>query len=132
ELNFETLKKIISHHNESFPYHNTPLYNAGRVSVSERKIPSLGRDALFNEMVKNHGGYCFQQIELLHAVLYQLGFKLDRYSAKIILQPSLKMQTNDDAKIKTHELLMIYIDEKKYLIDSGMCNLSLREPLEFK
>jgi N-hydroxyarylamine O-acetyltransferase len=132
ELTLGTLKKIISHHNANFPYHNTPLYNAGKVSIPDRKIPSLDKDYLFADMVKNHGGYCFQQLELLYTVLSELGFKLHRYTAKIILRPCGKMNIENTEKIKTHELLIIELDKKRYLVDSGMANLSLREPLEFK
>lgn len=130
--NMATLKKIITEHNRHFPYRNTALFNEGKVPITERKVPSLDKDLLYPFMLKYHGGYCFQQLELLHNVLFEMGFKIDRYVAKIILQPCSTLVIDDTDQLKTHELLIAHLDDKKYIVDSGMCQFSLREPLELK
>ena len=127
----QTLKLIILHHNKTFIYRNKLIYDAGRLPVFARNVPPLDKHRLFSLMVSNHGGYCFQQLELLHAVLSELQFTLTRHVAKIILQPSEKI-ISEDGPIKTHEFLMVHLDGKQYMIDSGMSHASLREPLEFK
>lgn len=132
DLSLEALTTIIEHHIVKFIYRNTAIFEAGKCSSKDRKIPDLNIDNLFNNMLENHGGYCFQHLELMFAALTELGFRVDRLLAKIILIPYSKLDFERQAQPKTHELLLIHYKDKPYIVDVGMGNLCLRKPLELK
>lgn len=131
-LSLQDLTKIVEHYLLKFHYQNTELYEAGRIPTLNRKVPSLEINNLFEKMTTKKGGYCFQHLELLYAVLVGAGFNVDRHLAKIILQDCSQLNSSNQVDAKTHELLIIHLDETPYLVDVGMANLSLRMPLELK
>lgn len=132
ELTIETLTTIIEHHLNKFIYRNTVIFEAGKLPSQDRKIPDLSIDSLFDNMLKNNGGYCFQHIELMCAALTSLGFRVDRHLAKIVLRDYSKLDFEKVTNPKTHELLMIHLHDESYIVDVGMGNLSFRKPLALK
>lgn len=129
ELSIDTLTTVIEHHLNKFIYRNTAIFEAGKLPSQERKIPNLEIDSLFDNMLANNGGYCFQHLELMFAALTSLGFRVDRHLAKTVLRECAKVDFDKLTNPKTHELIMIHIDDKPYIVDVGMGNLSLRKPL---
>jgi arylamine N-acetyltransferase len=128
----EELTSIIEHHLMTFNYQNSELFEAGKQPIAMRKLSSLEIHPLYENMVANKGGYCFQHLELLHAVLVNLGFKVDRFLAKIVLKNCSQLDLDKAVKIKTHELLNIHLNELSYIVDVGMANQSIRAPLVLK
>jgi arylamine N-acetyltransferase len=133
EPTYEVLKTIIEHHFATFHYHNRLLYEAGKVTPEEkRNPPSMVIDDIFAAMINTGGGYCFQQLELMAAVLLAAGFKVDRHLAKIVLQPSSRIQPDKPGFPKTHELLIVHLQGERFMVDVGMANLSLRLPIKLQ
>lgn len=129
----ETLRAIIERHLSTFYYQNIELIEAGALPVSERKIPSLEMTELFNKMLDKKSGYCMQHSELLNDVLTHLGFQVDRFLAKGVVQPASKqLDARWFARPTSHEILVTHLDGKRYIVDVGMGNNSIREPLELK
>lgn len=133
QLTLQALKTIIEHHLSTFNYQNSILYNAGKMPADTRVIPTLDINDLFALMIRKKGGYCFQHLELLFAVLSAAGFNVDRRLAKVIMQPCAQLDSADMPDLpKTHESLVVHLDGKHYLVDVGMANQSIRGPLELK
>jgi N-hydroxyarylamine O-acetyltransferase len=129
----DDLNLIIRCHLNKFIYQNTPLYESGKISSSERKVSSLDINELSEYMFEKNGGYCFQHLELLYNVLSATGFSVDRHLTRTIL----KTYSNPDPDhqgidIKTHELLVVHINATRYIVDVGMANMSMRSVLELK
>jgi benzil reductase ((S)-benzoin forming) len=131
-LSLQDLTKIIEHYLLKFHYQNTELYEAGKIPISNRKVPSLDINTLFERMIIKKGGYCFQHLELLYAVLDGVGFSVDRHLAKTILQNCSQLNLSKQEDAKTHELLIIHLNDSHYIVDVGLANQSLRAPLELK
>lgn len=133
EPTLETLATLIQRHIATFIYRNTHLYKAGQRSIDNRKIPSLEPHSIFARMQKKRGGYCFQHLELFYAALKEIGFIVDRHLAKIILKNCADYQIDAPlTSLKTHELLVVHLNDKRYLIDIGMGYENIRLPLELK
>ena len=127
------LQTIIKYHLNKFIYQNTALFEAGKVSSSDRVVSSLDINDLSNNMFNNNGGYCFQHLELLYNVLNASGFNVDRHLARIYLQSYSNPDSNNQvANFKTHELLVVHINAARYIVDVGMASMSLRSILELK
>lgn len=126
----ETIKTIIRHHLTTFHYENTVLFKEGKKPISDRVIPSLEINELFKIMIKQNGGYCIQHLELLRAALIAIGFTVDRHLAKPILQ--LCSIPGEPDRSKTHELIIVHVNGKRYIAEVGMGNHCLRSPLELK
>lgn len=133
EPSLASLQTIIAHHLKTFYYQNASIYAAGKKKqVQDRSVPSLEIDKLFALMTEQHSGYCMQHLELLCAALVAAGFTVDRHLAKVVLQPCSKPLRDDSGYPKTHELLIVHLNDKPYIVDVGMGDLCLRRPLELK
>ena len=111
----ETLKALHIAHTFNIPFEN--------LDVFYKKPPSLERDALFNKIVvNNRGGYCYEMNGLFSFVLKELGFKVADLLAR---------GTRDGIQYfsKTHQVLMVEIDDKRYLVDVGYGNDGIAAPL---
>lgn len=129
------LKDVVAAHLRAFPYQNTDLFQQGLKKTEDRAVSALEIKSIFEQMViKNGAGYCFQNTELLAAVLTSLGFKLEKYLAKIMNSPSEKLseKKRDDIPF-SHIVLVVEVQEMdlttKWIVDSGFANNSLREPV---
>jgi N-hydroxyarylamine O-acetyltransferase len=71
------------------------------------------------------GGYCFEQNTLLAAVLEQIGFRLTRLSARVLLDSGRTLP-------RTHMLLKVHVGEESWLADVGFGREGLYLPLLFQ
>ncbi len=88
----------------------------------------LGRDGslapgdLFDKIVtRGRGGYCFEQNELFFAALTALGF-----TARRVLS---RLHVSAFPATRIHEMLLVDIDDEKWLADVGCGSLGLRAPI---
>ncbi len=128
------LKQIIKAHLNAFSYQNTYLFIQGKKPVQERIIRTIDLDSNFDQMVsKKQPGYCFQNAELLSWALTELGFKVTKHLAKVVNCLSEKIDEKAISEgIESHELLIVDLPNeknKKWIVDTGFANNSLREPL---
>jgi arylamine N-acetyltransferase len=126
------LQTIITQHLRTFHYENTPLFNAGKESVEDREVTPLQIDELFKFMASTNAGYCMQQLELMYAALSSAGFIVERHLAKSFIQPYSNFEVLDPDRDKSHEMLIVQLDGKRYIVDVGMGSLCLRVPLELQ
>lgn len=117
-LCYETLAKIQQAHLEHIPYENLDII---------RGIPlSLEENALFDKMVvRNRGGYCFEQNGLLYGALCGLGFSVTQFCGRFI---DGKPEVVQDRR---HRVLKVDTREGAFICDVGVYGESPRRPLRF-
>lgn len=111
---FESLKKLQFLHMCSFPFENlNPLFG---------KPVLLDSDSLINKFLKDYrGGYCFEQNLFYLNALKSFGF-----DAKPLLG---RVHSKEKIFGRTHMLLMVKIDGKRYVSDTGFGGLCAPQPL---
>ena len=115
DASYETLYGLHVAHTLNIPFEN--------LSVYFRKAIKLDRESLYEKIVENkRGGYCFEMNSLFYFVLQELGFKVTNLLAR---------GTRDGLTYfaKTHQVLMVEIDGKRYLADVGFGNDGITAPL---
>ncbi|NLT14426.1 MAG: arylamine N-acetyltransferase [Clostridiales bacterium] len=106
DVSFETLNALHIAHTFNITFENLDIYL--------HKPILLDKDALFNKLVVNRrGGYCFEMNGLFSIVLRELGFKV----------------TDLLAGMRLHQVLMVELDDKRYLVDVGYGNDGIAAPL---
>jgi N-hydroxyarylamine O-acetyltransferase len=106
DVSFETLNELHIAHTFNIPFENLDIYF--------NKPPQLDKECLFKKLVENkRGGYCFEMNGLFSIVLRELGFKV----------------TDLLAGGRLHQVLMVELDAKKYLVDVGYGNDGIAAPL---
>lgn len=106
DISLETLKELHIAHTFSIPFENLDIYF--------NRAPLLDKETLFNKLVvMKRGGYCFEMNGLFSMVLREIGFKV-----KDLL-----------AGGRLHQVLMVELDDKKYLVDVGYGNDGIAAPL---
>lgn len=112
-----TLKNIVSCQLQSIAFENT--------EVIAKQIPSLKLEDIFEKIVnKKRGGYCYEVNGLLAMALTSIGFDWYFVAARPMLYP--------EKRPKTHMVVVVVLDGKKYLCDTGFGGYCLREPIEIK
>src|SRR5690606_31469518 len=112
-------------------YSNQALYEQGLKPIKERAVQSLEIDDIFDELViARRPSYCFQTTELLFQALCTLGFQVNRHLSKVcnVMTEKLDFEMLSRQQF-SHDVLIIQLEEKKYLVDTGFANNSLRKPL---
>lgn len=115
DVSYEALYGLHVAHTLNVPFENLNVYF--------RKTVSLDRESLYKKIVENkRGGYCFEMNGLFSFVLQELGFKVTNLLAR---------GTKDGITYfaKTHQVLMVEIDDKRYLADVGFGNDGITAPL---
>ncbi|KPU43132.1 N-hydroxyarylamine O-acetyltransferase [Oxobacter pfennigii] len=115
DVSYETLYGIHLAHTFNVPFENLDVY-------LRRPIP-LDKESLFKKIVLNkRGGYCFEMNGLFSFVLQDLGFKVSNLLAR---------GTRDGITYspKTHQVLMVELDGKRYLADVGYGNDGIEAPV---
>jgi N-hydroxyarylamine O-acetyltransferase len=106
EVSFETLNGLHTAHTFNIPFENLDIYF--------NRAPLLDKESLFKKLVTDkRGGYCFEMNGLFSIVLRELGFKV----------------TDLLAGGRLHQVLMVELDDKKYLVDVGYGNDGIAGPL---
>lgn len=115
DASFETLNALHIAHTFNIPFEN--------LDVFYKKPPSLENEALYKKIVENkRGGYCFEMNGLFSFVLKQLGFKVTDLLARGTLDGIQYFS-------KRHQVLMVEIQDKRYLVDVGYGNDGIAAPL---
>lgn len=110
-----TLNALMSAQLQSVPFENTEV-QAGR-------IPSLVHEDIVTKIVTHHrGGYCYEVNGLFAMALTAIGFEWYFAGARPMFYPTRRP--------KTHMVVIVTIDEKNYLCDTGFGGYGIREPLE--
>ena len=110
-----TLTALMSAQLQSVPFENTEV-QAGR-------IPSLVADDIVSKIVtQGRGGYCYEVNGLFAMALTAIGFEWYFAGARPMFYPSRRP--------KTHMVVIVTIEGKEYLCDTGFGGYGIREPLE--
>lgn len=115
--NLEALKRIHQLHPQYIPFENIDSYTG--------KVPSLDSEHIFQKLViESRGGYCYEQNLLLSEVLKYLGFKVTLQLGRVLWQKG-----ESSSAAKTHLLLIVELNDQKYLVDCGFGTATLTAPL---
>lgn len=117
EADMETLKKIHQLHPKYIPFENIDSYTG--------TVPSLNIENVFHKLVVEHrGGYCYEQNLLLSETLKYIGFKVKLQLGRVVWK-----REEDSVAAQTHLLLIVDLEEKRYLVDCGFGTATLTTPL---
>ena len=108
-----SLFTIYREHVTRFPYQNIDLYHG-------KPMVDLSICAIL-ETLPVHGGHCFQQSELLFAVLEHVGFKVERVAAWVLMGNQYQ-----EGMPLNHNILLVKIGEDTFLCDPGLASASPR------
>ena len=100
-------------HVTRFPYQNLDLYLG-------KPIVDLSVSALL-ETLPVRGGHCFQQSELMFAVLEHVGFQVERVAAWVLMGNQYQ-----EGMPLNHNILLVKIGGDTYLCDPGLSSASPR------
>ena len=117
--NFATLTAIQQAQTCSIPFENFSVLLRHPVYID---LPFL-EEKLVTQW---RGGYCFEQNSLLLGVLNQIGFDAKPFSGRVRIDRS-----RDMTPPRTHLFVMVTLDGKTWVVDSGVGSLSLTSPIEF-
>ena len=114
-LDFDTLHELQCKHLQTIPYENLDILQG---------VPlSLDVDDLFEKIiVRRRGGYCFELNALFAWLLRSLGFEVEDYFARFLLnEPVIPM--------RRHHVLGVSFNGERYLCDVGVGLVIPREPI---
>ena len=111
----ETLYELHTAHTLNVPFEN--------LDVFYKKPVLLDEGSLFNKIVKNkRGGYCFEMNGLFSFVLKKIGFKVSDLLARVAID-------GISYTAKTHQVLTVEANNRKWLADVGFGNDGIIAPL---
>src|SRR4030042_526859 len=114
----ETLRGLHIAHTLNIPFENLDVYYGKPVLLDE--------GSLFNKIVKNRrGGYCFEMNGLFSTVLQKLGFNVINLLARGTID-------GINFTARTHQVLLVEINDRKWLADVGFGNDGIIAPLLFQ
>ncbi|MDM1553479.1 MULTISPECIES: arylamine N-acetyltransferase [Chryseobacterium] len=115
--NMEVLKRIHQLHPQYIPFENIDSYTGA--------VPSLDFENIFQKLVlESRGGYCYEQNLLLSEVLKCIGFKVELELGRVVWH-----RDENSSAAKTHLLLIVELNNHKYLVDCGFGTATLTGPL---
>lgn len=115
----ETLQRIHLLHTCSIPFEN--------LDVLLGRIIRIELDNVFEKLVvAGRGGYCYEQNALLRAALEDIGFEVEDLAARVLISQPLEMPP------RTHRLLLVTINQQRYLADVGFGGKTLTSPLRLE
>jgi N-hydroxyarylamine O-acetyltransferase len=115
DVSYETLYGLHVAHTLNVPFENLDVYC--------RKPILLDRESLYKKLVEDkRGGYCFEMNGLFSIVLKELGFKVTDLLARGTMDGKTYFA-------KLHQVLMVEIDDKRWLVDVGYGNNGITAPL---
>ena len=111
----DTLKEVHICHTLYVPFENLDVFYG--------KPPLLDENSLFNKIVKNRrGGYCFEMNGIFSIALKNMGFKVTNLLARVTID-------GINFTSKTHQVLLVETENKKWLADVGFGNDGIITPL---
>ncbi|MCJ7764600.1 MAG: arylamine N-acetyltransferase [Thiovulaceae bacterium] len=109
-----TLTDIMRHQLQSVPFENT--------TVQAGKVPSLLPEDIYTKIVTDkRGGYCYEVNGLFAMALSAIGFEWYFVGARPMSYPTRRP--------KTHMAVIVTIEGKNHLCDTGFGGYGLREPI---
>ncbi|MFB0713695.1 arylamine N-acetyltransferase [Buttiauxella noackiae] len=116
---FETLQRIHLLHTCSIPFEN--------LDVLLGRTIRLELDNVFEKLVvAGRGGYCYEQNALLRSALEDIGFEVEDLAARVLITQPPEMPP------RTHRLLLVTINQQRYLADVGFGGKTLTSPLRLE
>lgn len=110
-----TLTQLVQKQLRSIPFENTEV-QAGR-------IPSLVPEDIVKKVIVNRrGGYCYEINGVFAMALTALGFEWYFAGARPMFYPMRRP--------KTHMVVVVCVEGKSYLCDTGFGGYALRAPME--
>ena len=118
-LNEESLKYLTFGHVSHIAYQNQTIYN---------RLPlNLDPNALIQKLIVNkEGGMCYETSDLFFDILIHLGF-----SAKRIKAYPLNGKPYNPLAPSSHNIIIVDLNSKLFLVDVGYGNNSVRYPVDF-
>ena len=116
----DTLRAIHVRHPEAIPFENLNPWLRWPVLLD---APSLEQKLVHGR----RGGYCFEHNLLLSHVLKALGFQVSGLAARVLWNAPEGTVT-----ARTHMLLLVDLDEQRYLVDVGFGGQTLTGPLRLE
>ncbi len=111
----ETVRRLHLAHREAFLFENLSIQIGDRISLAlpdiEKKFLDQGR-----------GGYCFEHSTLFAAALAELGLASTTLLGRVRRGPP-------DRRVRTHMVLGLEVDGRRWLADVGFGGLGLLEPM---
>lgn len=118
EVGLTTLKALVRHHTQSISFENIDI-------LLGREI-SLEPETIFNKLVlKQQGGYCFEQNLLFCAALSELGFMVRPLGGRVRIGTTDRQHRPG----RTHLFLLVHLGDRDWLVDVGFGSYSLTEVL---
>jgi N-hydroxyarylamine O-acetyltransferase len=114
----ETLRALQALHPAAIPFEN--LDTLAGVPV-ELDVRSLERKLLHGR----RGGYCFEQNLLFKHALGALGFDAVALAARVVWE-----RPADELRARTHMVLLVTLDGRRYVCDVGFGGLTPTAPIE--
>lgn len=115
-----TLQALHHLHPARIPFENIDVLLDGTIHLT--------LDQIGNKLInRQRGGYCFEQNNLLMAVLREIGFTVEPLMARVVWQQPV----GAPAGPKTHMVLRTEIDGMPWLVDVGFGGMVLNTPLQF-
>lgn len=119
DVSLETLQALHMAHVFNVPFENLNIHMGRTIDLEP--------EALIAKIVhQSRGGYCFEMNGLFALVLEALGFKLDRLLARVLFGRD-PTQLNP----RTHQLLLVHLGDRRWMVDVGFGGHGLIEPLPF-
>ena len=115
EIDLSSLKLIQKQHLLTVPFENLDIHIHKEIKVDIRYLYK-------KIIVKKRGGICYELNLLLSFLLKGIGFNTKILGGKVL---------NENGSYFDHMLLLVYLNNKKYIVDVGYGDNFL-EPLELK
>lgn len=120
------LKKTYFAHVKSFPYSNFELRKiAGQHPVQRNTLSFFSYKNLLSD---EHGGYCYQSAALLAEALKQLGYETEFCAARVLMGAAINAPEVLELP-QTHLVLVVTIEDFKFLLDPGLGSSAPRFPI---
>uniref|UniRef100_A0A146L7M7 arylamine N-acetyltransferase n=1 Tax=Lygus hesperus TaxID=30085 RepID=A0A146L7M7_LYGHE len=120
EPNLELLTALVARHVFTVHYQNYDL-------LTQKKILDMTPGALLQRLlISGRGGMCYETSELMFHVLTE--FKFDVKRVPVVVLAGMPF---DETQPKDHNVLIVFLEGKEYLVDVGFGYNSLRGPIEF-
>lgn len=118
DVSWQTLQNLHTSHIFNIPFENLDIHLG--------KPILLEPEALFDKIVRRkRGGYCHEMNGLFALVLQQIGFSVEYHMARV-------MYGAKSLRPRTHQMLLVTIDEQQWIADVGFGGHGLIAPLRLE
>lgn len=118
DATLETLRALQALHPAAIPFENLDTLAGAPVPLD---VGSLERKLLH----ARRGGYCFEQNLLFKHALGALGFDAAGLAARVVWE-----RPADELRARTHMVLLVTLDGRRYVCDVGFGGLTPTAPIE--